>query len=160
MRYVERSPVAEPGRAASPHTGLAPLVENTGCAPHPGAWGRWAAGRGRLAAGNALSVRARGILAGPAKLPGRAWSAVPTCAQPSHLSLPSAAGPSRWTVGVPHGIEAAGRNGSLRGGARTKRRTVGYTALPAFLSMENVMPAKPMSEDRPNLPRREVGGRE
>ena len=132
MRYVERSPVAESVtgevQAPSPHTGLASLVENAGCASHPRAWGRWVAGRGRVATGGAPSC------------------ACPQDSPPDRRSCPAGRGPpyplahslrtsacqappapSRWTVGVPHGIEAAGRNGSLRGGARTKRRTVGYT---------------------------------
>ena len=91
-------------RAASPHTGLASLVENTDFAARPRAWGRWAAGRDGEATGDTLSVGARRILrrTGEAARSGvvrRAHWRTALAPQPTERCLPLHVGPSAFRTG-------------------------------------------------------------
>ena len=76
------------------------------------------------------------------------------------FSLPSVAGP--LTLDRRRSARDRGRRAERFPARRRSHEAAhgGVYCPPAFLSMENVMPAKPTSGDRPNLLRREAGGRE
>lgn len=93
-------------------------------------------------------------------LPKRTELAVPVCHSLRTSAYQAPPAPSCWIVRRPHGVESAGAERPL-----TRRRSHEAAHgkvyfLPAFLSVENVMLAKPMPEDRSNLPRRAAGDRE
>ena len=113
------------------------------------------AGRGRVTTGGTLSVGARRILhrTGDAA---RAGGARRTC-------LRTAFAPRLAKRRQPPHVGPS----TFRTGSRSRCGTAPYEAahgkvyfLPAFLSVENAMLAKPMPEDRSNLPRRAAGDRE